>query len=223
MAILATNEGSGQNRMEPIESGTHIATCVQMVHIGTVEDEFDGKPVKGNKVRLTFELPNELVKFKEDEPEQPRFISKEFTLSLNEKATLRKFLDSWRGVPFTEDEAKSFDITKLLGVSCMLSITIKKSKKSGNAYNDILSASKLMKGTEAPQILTEVIEVNYQNISETYSKVPNFIREKMVLTPEYANCGFVFPTDNETPSNEPETETIDDAPQAEGTKKDLPF
>ena len=223
MAILATNEGSGQNRMEPIESGTHIATCAQMVHIGTVEDEFDGKPVKGNKVRLTFELPNELVTFKEGEPEQPRFISKEFTLSLNEKATLRKFLDSWRGVAFTEDEAKSFDVTKLLGVSCMLSITIKKSKKSGNSYNDILSASKLMKGTEAPAILTEVFEVNYQNISENFDKVPDWIREKMALTPEYANCGFVFTTEDETTPETKETAKVEDAPQAEGTKKDLPF
>lgn len=224
MAIIATNEGGSQNRMEPIESGTHIATCVQMIHVGTVEDEFDGKPVKGNKVRLTFELPNELVKFKDDEPEQPRFISKEFTLSLNEKATLRKFLDSWRGVPFTEDEAKSFDVSKLLGVACMLSITIKKSKKSGNSYNDILSASKLMKGTEAPGILTEVIEVNYQNISETYLKVPKFVREKMVLTPEYANCGFMFPDDNETPVNpagEPNM-PADEVIERE-TKTGLPF
>ena len=221
MSIYATNESTG-NKIEPIEPGTHLATCVQMVHIGTVKDEFDGKPVSGNKVRLTFELPNELVKFKDDEPEQPRFISKEFTLSLNEKASLRKFLDSWRGTPFTEEEAKRFDITKLLGVSCMLSITVKTSKKSGNKYNDILSASSLIKGMEKPVVLTEIIEVNYENISETWSKVPQFVREKMILTPEYASCGFVFPEESEaTPEATPELQK-----EAEQTGKDgkpLPF
>ena len=80
-----------------------------------------------------------------------------------------------------------------------------------------------MKGTEAPAILTEVFEVNYQNISENFDKVPDWIREKMALTPEYANCGFVFPTEDETTPETKETAKVEDAPQAEGTKKDLPF
>ncbi|CAB4128511.1 hypothetical protein UFOVP105_46 [uncultured Caudovirales phage] len=209
MAIYATNESNGNN-FNPIENGTHVATCVQMIHIGTVEDEFDGKPVKGNKVRITFELPNELVKFKDDEPQQPRFISKEFTLSMNEKASLRKFLNSWRGVPFTEEEAVKFDICKLLGLPVMLSITTKTSK-TGKQYNDILSASALMKGMNAPEILTEVLEINYQNLKDNYSKVPKFLREKMALTPEYLSSGFVFPADEDKPTDqsatEPETET----------------
>lgn len=215
MSIYATNEGNGGMKFDPIENGTHVATCVQMIHIGTIEDEFDGKPVKGNKVRITFELPNELVKFKDDEPEQPRFISKEFTLSMNEKAGLRKFLNSWRGVPFTEDEAKRFDITKLLGLPVMLSITTKTSK-TGKQYNDILSASALIKGMNAPEILTEVFEINYENISETWSKIPNFLREKMATTPEYTASGFIFPADDQTPKNEPK-----DAPETEETSEEI--
>jgi hypothetical protein len=227
MSIFATNEGNGGMKFDPIENGTHVATCVQMIHIGTIEDEFDGKPVKGNKVRITFELPNELVKFKDDEPEQPRFISKEFTLSMNEKAGLRKFLNSWRGVPFTEDEAKRFDITKLLGLPVMLSITTKTSK-TGKQYNDILSASALIKGMATPEILTEVFEINYDNIAEMWSKVPKFLREKMATTPEYSASGFVFPTDDEAPKDAPESKIVNSTPVGEPEpepKKDvkLPF
>jgi len=80
-----------------------------------------------------------------------------------------------------------------------------------------------MKGTEAPEILTDVFEVNYQNISETFEKVPKWIREKMALTPEYANCGFVFPTEDETTPETKETTKVEDDSQAEGKKKDLPF
>lgn len=224
MSIIATNEGNGGFTFEPIENGTHVATCVQMIHIGTIEDVYDGKPVTGNKLRVTFELPNELVKFKEDEPEQPRFISKEFTLSMNEKGNLRKFLNSWRGVPFTEEEAKAFDVTKLLGKPVMLSITTKTSK-TGKQYNDILSASALMKGMQPPAILTEIIEVNFENLATTYTKVPKFVREKIEKTPEYAKCGFVFPVEeaktSDTPSNEataPET-----APQTTAKGDPLPF
>lgn len=220
MSIYATNESKGGIKFEPIENGTHVATCVQMIHIGTLEDEFDGKPVIADKVRITFELPNELVKFKDDEPELPRFISKEFTLSMNEKSSLRKFLNSWRGVPFSEDEAKKFDITKLLGLPVMLSITTKTSK-TGKSYNDILSASALIKGMEKPPIYTEVFEVNFQNLSETWEKVPKFLREKMATTPQYKESGFVFPEVTEQPSVEAVTET---QPEEQRTKKEgLPF
>lgn len=222
MSIYATNEGNGGNKFPPIENGTHVATCVQMIHIGTLEDEFEGKPVKGNKIRITFELPNEMVKFKDDEPEQPRFISKEFNLSMNEKSGLRKFLNSWRGVPFTEDEAKRFDVTKLLGLPVMLSITTKTSK-NGKEYNDILSASALVKGMVKPEILTEVIEVNYENLPETWSKVPKFLREKMALTPEYSACGFVFPAEEQTTEEQAPEPTLE-TPEVEGKKDDgLPF
>lgn len=222
MAIFATSEAS--SKLEAIETGSHIATCVQMIHIGTVSIEFEGKPVKGNKVRITFELPGLLVKFKEDEPEQPRFISKEFTLSLGSKASLRKFLDTWRGKPFTEDEAKAFDITKLLGVSCMLSIGSKTSAK-GQAYNTIDSALALPKGIPAPTQLTPTIEVNYDNISQTWKHIPVYLREKMELTPEFIASGFQFPKEdkeNDLVSVNEETETNEEPIQTEGKKK-LPF
>jgi hypothetical protein len=218
MSIIATSEAT--SKLEAIETGSHIATCVQMIHIGTVSDEFEGKPVKGNKVRITFELPGLMVKFKEDEPEQPRFISKEFTLSLGSKASLRKFLDTWRGKPFTEDEARAFDVTNLLGASCMLSIGSKTSAK-GQAYNTIDSALALPKGIPAPEQITPTIEVNYDNISETWKHVPKYLREKMELTPEFINSGFQFPAEENETSNEPieETEETNDEPK----KKGLPF
>jgi hypothetical protein len=46
-------------------------------------------------------------------------ISKEFTLSMHEKSTLRQFLESWRGKAFTEKEALSFDVTALIGKPCL--------------------------------------------------------------------------------------------------------
>jgi hypothetical protein len=218
MSIIATSEAT--SKLEIIETGSHIATCVQMIHIGTVSDEFEGKPVKGNKVRITFELPGLMVKFKEDEPEQPRFISKEFTLSLGSKASLRKFLDTWRGKPFTEDEARAFDVTNLLGVSCMLSIGSKTSAK-GQAYNTIDSALALPKGIPAPEQITPTIEVNYDNISDTWKHVPKYLREKMELTPEFINSGFSFPAEENEVSNEPIEET--EETNGEPKKKDLPF
>ena len=120
MPITATNEGGGN--YAPLEAGTYPARCYSMVHIGTIQEEFQGEKKTMNKVRISWELPTELKEFKQGEGEKPYVLSKEFTLSLHEKSSLRAFLKSWRGKDFTEEEAKSFDVTKLLGVTCMLSL-----------------------------------------------------------------------------------------------------
>ena len=110
MAIIATSNGG--TSYEPIPSGSYPARCYSMIHLGTIEENILGTVKKLNKVRITWELPTELKVFKEENGEQPHVISKEFTLSLHEKATLRNFLKNWRGKDFTEDEAKAFDIEK---------------------------------------------------------------------------------------------------------------
>lgn len=184
MAITATNEGSGSN-YQPIEAGTYPARCYSMVHIGTVTENILGAEKTLNKVRVSWEIPTELKEFKQGEGEKPYVISKEFTLSLNEKATLRKFLESWRGKGFTEDEAKSFDITKLLGVPCMISVT-HKTTQAGKTYAELSNVSPVIKGfTVPPQInVSEVL--SYDNFDFTlFGKLPEFIRKKIETSLEY--------------------------------------
>ena len=139
MAIIA--ESTGSSNYEPIEAGTYAARCYSMVYLGTLDEKFQGQEKTQKKVRLTFELPTELKVFKEENGEQPCVLSKEFTLSMHEKSGLRKFLQNWRGKAFTDEEAKKFDITVLLGKPCMLSVIHKTSEKSGKTYAEIASVS----------------------------------------------------------------------------------
>jgi len=174
--ITATNEG-GQG-FQPLDSGTYPARCYSMVHIGTITEEFNGEKKQLNKVRITWELPTELKEFKQDEGLKPYVLSKEFTLSLHEKATLRGFLKSWRGKDFTEDEAKAFDISKLIGVPCMLSVGHKESK--GKVYAEINSVSPLLKGYTMPEQINPSFELNYDNFTlDAFKSLPEFIRKKM--------------------------------------------
>ena len=142
MAIIASNNGG--TSYEPIASGSYAARCYSMIHIGTIEENIMGTNKKLNKVRITWELPTELKVFKEENGEQPQVISKEFTLSLHEKATLRNFLKNWRGKDFTDDEAKAFDIEKLVGAPCMINITHKLSKDGNKTYAEIGSISPIV-------------------------------------------------------------------------------
>lgn len=184
MAITATSEGG--SGFEPIAAGTYAARCYSMVHIGTITEAYMGQPKKQNKVRLTWELPTELKEFKEGEGEKPYMVSKDYALSMYEKANLRKHLESWRGKKFTEDEAKSFDVTKLLGKECLLSIIHKPSKDGSKVYAEIASISTLPKGMTCPPQINPTFEFSWENFDrEKFNLLPEWLREKMKNSLEY--------------------------------------
>lgn len=209
MSITATNEGGGN--YTPLEAGTYPARCYSMIHIGTIQEEFQGEKKIMNKVRISWELPTELKEFKQGEGEKPYSLSKEFTLSLHEKSSLRAFLKSWRGKDFTEEEAKSFDVTKLLGVTCMLSVGHKESK--GKVYAEINSVSPIIKGFVVPAQINPTFELNYDNfIMDAFMTLPEFIRKKMEGSLEFKKIqNLVFEYENQKQSVN------------QNTNDDLPF
>lgn len=183
MAINATSSGASR---ELIPAGNYIARCYQMLHIGTITETIQGQQKVLNKVRIGWELPTELKVFRQENGEEPCVISKEFTLSMHEKATLRKVLASWRGKDFTEGEAKCFDITKLLGISCMLNIIHKSSKDGLKTYEEIAGVSPMPKGVPCPQQINKTIVLDYDNFNyEVYNLLPDFIKTKVQSSEEY--------------------------------------
>lgn len=187
MAIIATNTGGAS--FEPIATGNYPARCYSMVHIGTIEENILGTLKTLNKVRVTWELPTELKVFKEENGEQPQVISKEFTLSLHEKATLRGFLKNWRGKDFTDEEAKSFDIEKLVGAPCMLNITHKTKKDGSGIYAEIGSVSTMPKGFVCPDAINEPFVWTYENFDqEKFNSLPEYLRNKMINSAEYKDA-----------------------------------
>ena len=54
--------------------------------------------------------------------DRPAAISKEFTLSLHERANLRRVLISWRGRQFTAEELGGFELANVLGANAMLNV-----------------------------------------------------------------------------------------------------
>lgn len=184
MAIIATSNGN--SNYEPIATGNYPARCFSMVHIGTIEENILGVVKKLNKVRISWELPTELKVFKEENGEQPQIISKEFTLSMHEKATLRGFLKNWRGKDFTDEEARAFDIEKLLGAPCMLNITHKTKKDGSGVYAEIGSISTMPKGFPCPDQISPSFVFTYEVFDQcVFDSLPEFMRNKMVNSDEY--------------------------------------
>lgn len=185
MAIIA--KASSGTKREPIEAGMYLARAYQMIHIGSVEETIPGQPPKKmNKVRIGWELPTEKKVFKEENGEQPIVISKDFTLSMHEKSGLRAMLKGWRGKDFTDAEAASFDITKLLGVACMLNITHKPSKDGSQVYEQISGVTPVPKGMTCPPQINANQELSYENWNEElFNSLPDFLKDKIKTSDEY--------------------------------------
>lgn len=215
MAIIA--KSSGGTKREPIPAGMYVARCYQMLHIGSVEETIPGMaPKKLNKVRIGWELPTELKVFKEENGEQPIVISKDFTLSLHEKAGLRLMLKGWRSKDFTDAEAAAFDISKLLGVACMLNITHKDSKDGSQTYEQIAGVTPLPKGMTCPPQINPNQELTYESFDEKlFESLPDFLKDKIKSSDEYKAMkhpgNFTFIDDKGQP-----LDTIDE-------ESDLPF
>lgn len=214
MAINATNTGA---KRELIPAGNYIARCYQMLHIGTIQEPYMGEMKTMNKVRIGWELPTELRVFKEENGEQPCAVSKEFTLSMHEKSNLRKILASWRGKDFSEEEAKQFDISKLLGVPCMLNLIHKPSKDGTKMYEEIGSISPMPKGIVCPELINPLQVIDYELFDwETFNKLPDFLKTKIQGSVEFKAMTHI-PVDVSQEFTEQETHSDD------GEGDDLPF
>lgn len=187
MGIIAKNNGGGERILAP--AGTHLARCYKMIHLGTIEDSYNGESRWVNKVLIEWELPNEKRVFDPAKGEQPISISKEFALSMHPKSTLRAFLTSWRGKGFTEEEAVSFDVTKLVGAACQLSIIHEpRQKYPGEFYAKISSVSSLMKGVKAPDQINPsfIFELDPFKV-EVFNQLPDYFKSKVMGSKEYQN------------------------------------
>lgn len=130
---------SNKTKSDPVPAGTHHAVCYGVLAVGTQPSE---KFTPRQKIIVSFEIPGERITIKDKD--LPRGISKRYTLSLNEKASLRKDLQSWRGRPFTQEELNGFDVSKLIGSNCLISVL--HSDRAGAVYADISGISALPKG-----------------------------------------------------------------------------
>lgn len=156
MPIIAT-AGSSKT-FKPVPAGVHDAVCAFVVDLGYEYSELYQK--ESRKILIMWEV-NEPM-----EDGRPFTIHKRYTLSLNEKAALRKDLEGWRGLKFTDEQLKGFDVEVLKGKQCQLHII--HNEKDGKTYANIQSV--LPKGknspavqvvsSEVPEWINKVIEEN---------------------------------------------------------------
>lgn len=126
-----TAKGStGESKFLPHPIGQFVAQCVDAIDLGEKVEDYPGMPEKlTQKCALVFRTG-------EKNPQNGEFIdvAQEFTVSMNEKANLRKALESWRGQAYSEAQCvDGVPLHKLAGSWALIGVAQKTSKK-GRVY-----------------------------------------------------------------------------------------
>lgn len=177
MAIMAKDTGGKDFKKVP--PGAHFAICNMVVDCG-LQEGFNGKPQ--HKIYLRWEVPDERVSYERDgkEVEGPCSIGSLYTLSLSEKANLRKVLENWRGKAFTPQELQGFDITNVLGKCCQIMVTHSDDGKYANVTGVMgISKDQRPRAQDArPENKPLAYSLEDHNAA-AFNALPNWLQEKI--------------------------------------------
>lgn len=181
---MIVSETAGGTAYAPCPPGSYIARCVRLVDLGTVTTDYQGESKTARKCLLGFEVLDHETRRDDG---QPFVISKRYTMSLNEKATLRKELASWRGRDFTAEELKGFDLKNILGQPCFVSV-VETTRPDGRTFSSIAGIMRAPKALPVPESVEPLI---YWSMSEDQPNWEAFallhpkLVEQIEATPEY--------------------------------------
>lgn len=168
-----------------VPEGTHPARVIGFIQIGTTDDTYLGQPIKSNKIRLTWEFPDELKVFKEGEDAKPLVHSQEYTFSMGKKSNLRPIVEGIIGTSLDEEEAYNFNFESLLNIPCLVSIKHGETKK-GSQYAKVATTAPLIKGMNVKEAYNPITILTYGSWNdEKFLALPDFIKEKMMKSEEY--------------------------------------
>lgn len=194
MALTLSETAKNTERQLP-EAGATVGVLFSLVDLGTQEVTWDGETKWTPKLRLAFELPEQVIEGevtengKTTKVTKPMVVSIELTRSLGERATLRKHLETWRGQAFTSKELASFSLKNLLGKACLLTL-VHKTSQAGRNYCAIQGIAKLPKSMKAPA-KTENDHVFYeieQGEGGQFSELPEWLQEKIRSSKEFSGA-----------------------------------
>lgn len=174
---LTLGDAPKSSTSTPAPAGNHPARCYAVVDLGTHTDEGQYGVKVQRKIRLSWELPDELHVFRDENGPEPFAVHQTYTFSTHEKATMRKNLEAWRGRAFTDHELKSFELKSLIGVPCLLNVVhVTKGEKT---YANVKGISPVPKGlTVTPAINKPTyFEISMGPDSAAYASLPQFLRE----------------------------------------------
>lgn len=217
MSLIAKNEGNVN--IEKLEDGVYPAVSSMIIDLGMQRSIIDDKVRR--KFMMIWNIVDEFIEVNGEK--LPRIITKEYTLSLNEKSNLRKDLQAWRGKPFTSEELEGFDIKNVLNKGCQLQII--NEEKNGKTYTNIASIMGLPKGAIVNELSkTTEFYIEDRETWNNLNNVPKWIIEKIKKSENFDGSDLSkFIKELEEMTQNTNTDNTDNKEKVITPDDDLPF
>ena len=173
MALVDDFKGSDIAR---IGEGSYPARIAQMLDLGKQEDEYKGETSVRDKLWITFELPTETITI--DGKEKPRWLSREFTKSFNERSLLTKVLNA----AFDADEIPNVQSFKeFLGREMLIEVGT-----TSGGKDKWIGAMKLPKGMSVAPLQNKGVYFDMDCPDmELLNSLPDFLQDKITSSESY--------------------------------------
>lgn len=134
----ATKGGDGHFERAP--AGNHPAVLIGLIDMGTQENNYQGNVTWQHRAYFVYELVLEQMK---TAPGRHHILATDLTVSMNEKAKLRKWIEARTGKQIPD--GVEYDISQELGQPVLLNVVLNK-----DGYPKIESVGSIPKGMTVP-------------------------------------------------------------------------
>jgi len=177
--MILTDTAAGT--FEPCPAGTYPARLVRLIDMGTQPVTFEGRTTHARKVLLSWEITDPELRRDDD---RPYVVSKRYTASLHERASLRRDLAAWRGRDFTAEELKRFDTAALLDAPCLLGVT--HTSKGDRTFANVGSLARMPRSMPCPAATEALLHFSLDAFDgEVFDMLGERLQEQIKASPEW--------------------------------------
>ena len=164
--------------LPPIPAGQYLAVCVGVFDLG--EQYSEKFKNYSPKLMITFDVPAVTVEV--DGKQEPRQLSREFTISGKNNSKLREFISSWNGCQYSDEAFGEFDPLTQIGKPAMLNVVLNETGE----YANITTIMPLFPGLPTPTTQTQMKIWDMDAWDDkAFEELPTWVQEKIKKSTQY--------------------------------------
>ncbi len=164
--------------LPPIPAGQYLAVCVGVFDLG--EQYSEKFKSYSPKLMITFDIP--AVTIEVDGKQEPRQLSREFTISGKNNSKLRAFLSSWNGAQYSDEAFGEFDPLTQIGKPAMINVLLNETGE----YANIDTIMPLFPGLPVPTTTTPLKVWDMDTWDDkAFGELPGWVQEKIRKSTQY--------------------------------------
>lgn len=162
----------------PVPAGQYLAVCVGVYDLG--EQYSEKYKNYSPKLMISFDIPS--VTIEVEGKQEPRQLSREFTISGKNNSNLRSFISSWNGVQYSDEAFGEFDPLTQVGKPAMINVLLNETGE----YANIDTIMPLFPGLMPPTTGTPLKVWDMDKWDDkAFSELPAWVQDKIKKSSQY--------------------------------------